>query len=158
MSDYYRPAESLWNDTPLGRLASNAAATDASCVHASVAAVQQVQREHHGPRNVRFVSVPGVSDCRPRARRTDPETSHEAAAGVSDFEDDHHAQILEALSLGPAGATEIASRCGLGRDAVGKRMSELERDGLVVVDGKVRNAKGRNEARYRRATDGAKHE
>lgn len=115
MSDYYRHAESLWADTPLGRLAT--------AVH-------------------------------PRARRTDPETSHEAAAGVAEFEADHFAQILDALRLGPAGATEIASRCGLGRDAVGKRMSELERRGLVFVDGKVRNEKGKSERRYRRAIDG----
>lgn len=118
MSDYYRPAESLWNDTPLGRLATAAP---------------------------------------PRARRTDPETSHEAAAAVADFEADHFAQILDALRIGPAGATAIASRCGLGRDAVGKRMSELERRGLVVVDGKERNAKGKNERRYRRATNGDDH-
>lgn len=114
MSDYYRPAESLWADTPLGKL----------------------------------VSAP------PRARATDPSTSHEAAAAVADFEGDHYAQILEALAIGPAGATAIAARCGLGRDAVGKRMSELDRRGLVVVDGTERNANRRNEARYRRATNG----
>lgn len=117
MSDYYRPVEAVWNDTPLGRLAQ--AATES-----------------------------------PRARRTDPETSQEAAAAVADFEGDHYAQIIDALRIGPAGATEIASRCGLGRDAVGKRMVELERRGLVVIEGKVRNAKGRNEARYRRANRG----
>lgn len=88
------------------------------------------------------------------ARRTDPETSHEAAAGVADFEADHHAQILEALTLGPAGATEIAARSGLGRDQVGKRLIELVRRGLVIIDGKVRNSRGRSEARYMRAADG----
>lgn len=100
------------------------------------------------------LSVPGVPHHRRLARGSDPETSHEAAAGVAEFEGDHFALILEALTLGPAGATEIARRCGLGRDAVGKRMIDLERDGLVVRDGKVRNVKGRNEARYRRAMDG----
>lgn len=114
MSDYYRPAESLWADTPLGKL----------------------------------VSAP------PRARATDPDTSHEAAAGVHEFEGDHYARILDALRLGPAGATEIANRCGLGRDQVGKRLCELERDGLVAKDGKTRNANGKNEGRYRRVTNG----
>ena len=95
-----------------------------------------------------MVQAAKYTNIPPRARQTDPETSHEAAAGVADFEGDHHAQILEALTLGPAGATEISSRCGLGRDQVGKRLCELERRGLVVIDGKVRNAKGRNEARY----------
>jgi hypothetical protein len=89
-----------------------------------------------------------------RARRTDPVTSHEAAAAVADFEGDHYVQILEALAVGPAGATAIAARCGLGRDAVGKRMSELARRGLVFIDGTERNANGRNEARYRRVTNG----
>ena len=154
MSDYYRPAESLWSDTPLGRLAANAAAPNAPAVSAAAAAVQQVQREHRGAGSVCGVQVSRVSDHWRRARRTDPATSHEAAAGVDEFEGDHVAQILEALAIGPAGATAIASRCGLGRDAVGKRMSELERRGLVVVDGKERNANGRNEARYRRSTNG----
>lgn len=98
--------------------------------------------------------VPRDPPRAPRARATDPDTSHEAAAEVHEFEGDHHAQILDALRLGPAGATEIAGRCGLGRDQVGKRLCELERGGLVVKDGKTRNANGKNEGRYRRATNG----
>lgn len=93
----------------------------------------------------------------PRARATDPETSHEAAAAVADFEADHHAMILDALRIGPAGATAIASRCGLGRDQVGKRMVELERGGVVVVDGTEPNANGRNERRYRLQSRSASH-
>lgn len=111
-------------------------------------------RESAGPLFDAVMERKPINWSPPRARRTDPETSHEAAAGVADFEGDHHAQILDALMLGPAGATEIASRAGLGRDQVGKRLCELERRGLVVIDGKVRNANGRSEARYRRATDG----
>jgi predicted Rossmann fold nucleotide-binding protein DprA/Smf involved in DNA uptake len=87
----------------------------------------------------------------PRARSTDPAPSHEAAAAVPQFEADHRAQILDALLLGPAGATEIARRCKLGRDQVGKRLCELERRGLVVRDGVVRNLNGKTEGRYRRA-------
>lgn len=117
MSDYYPPPESLWAETPLGKLAT-------------------------------------AADPSPRARTADPATSHEAAAAVPQFEGEHYAMILEALDTGPAGATAIAARCGLGRDQVGKRMVELERGGMVVVDGTEPNANGRNERRYRRATNG----
>ena len=90
----------------------------------------------------------------PLARSTDPETSHEAAAAVPEFEADHHAKILDALLLGPAGATEIARRCKLGRDQVGKRLCELERRGLVVKDGVVRNLNRKSEGRYRAVRHG----
>jgi predicted Rossmann fold nucleotide-binding protein DprA/Smf involved in DNA uptake len=116
--------------------------------------VSDYYRESFGPLFDAVATSQSATKYHWRARRTDPETSHEAAAGVHEFEADHHAQILEALRLGPAGATEIASRCGLGRDQVGKRLCELVRDGLVVIDGKVRNDKGRSEARYRSAKDG----
>jgi hypothetical protein len=130
----------------------------APAVRAAGPAVQQVQRrpDRNGGA-VPGMPMPGVPADRPRARSTDPATSHEAAAGVVDFAADHHARILEALTIGPAGATEIADRAGLGRDQVGKRLCELQRRGQVVIDGKVRNAKGRTESRYRILLHAVKH-
>jgi DNA-binding MarR family transcriptional regulator len=83
------------------------------------------------------------------ARRTDPRTSHEAAAGAAGFAADHRRRIVEALRLSPAGATQIADRCGLDRAAVGKRTSELERDGVIVRCGTEFNRRGKRETTYR---------
>ena len=84
------------------------------------------------------------------ARRSDPETSHEAAAKASAFAGRHRQAILEALRAGPAGQTEIARRCGLLAHQCGKRLSELARTGEVVLTGrKVTNDKGLQEREWR---------
>lgn len=64
------------------------------------------------------------------ARRTDPATSHAAAARVAEFDANHHDLILAALKKHRAGLTvhEIASLCRLDAHQVGKRMKELETD------------------------------
>lgn len=69
------------------------------------------------------------------ARIGDPETSHRAAAAVKDFAPQHHRQILQVLTLHPAGLTvyEIASLCCIDAHAVGKRMKELKTGGQVEV-------------------------
>lgn len=85
------------------------------------------------------------------ARATDPPTSHEAARRVPTFRGDHKARIMEALSQGPAGQTEIASRTGLSVAAVSKRMKDLRVDGHVEACGRCR---GGAETLYRRAMDG----
>lgn len=83
-----------------------------------------------------------------RARASDPVTSHEAAASVSTFAAAHKATIINFLRRGPAGATRIADGTGLGRDAVGKRTTELEREGVIARHGTERNRKGRSEAMW----------
>jgi predicted ArsR family transcriptional regulator len=83
-----------------------------------------------------------------RARASDPVTSHQAAASVNAFAGDHKAKIVAFLRRGPAGATRIADGTGLGRDAVGKRTTELEREGVIVRHGTERNRKGRSEAMW----------
>lgn len=65
--------------------------------------------------------------ARQRARRTDPETSHEAAREVVTFAHDHHAKILGSLVTQGAGTIyELAARTGLDHVAVARRLPELE--------------------------------
>ena len=84
------------------------------------------------------------------ARRTDPATSHAAAAQAVALAADHHALILAALRThGPAGKSAIATRIGLDGHQVGKRMAEMERAGLIVLTGKtVPSSAGRAEREW----------
>lgn len=71
----------------------------------------------------------------PGARRSDPQTSKDAAAAAVDLAADHRARILRALRrFGPGGAVyhEIAKATGLEPVAVGRRLAELRRAGLVI--------------------------
>lgn len=62
-----------------------------------------------------------------RARRTDPETSKEAAARAVEFAHAHHAKIVGSLmTQGNGTIYEIAGRTGLDHVAVARRMKELE--------------------------------
>jgi len=83
----------------------------------------------------------------PIARRSDPPTSHAAAARAPLGD---RQLILDALAAGPAGQSMLAVRTGLTVAAVSKRLPELRRAGLVVRDGETRNAGGGREALYRR--------
>ena len=83
------------------------------------------------------------------ARRTDPATSHAAArtAPVSE----HQRLIMDALAVGPAGASGIAERCGLLPHQVNKRLTELAKAGRIVETGRtVRSASGRGEREWTR--------
>jgi predicted Rossmann fold nucleotide-binding protein DprA/Smf involved in DNA uptake len=73
----------------------------------------------------------------PLARRSDPATSHAAAARVAEFAAGQHAQIIEALRQGPATVYGIAERTGIEAHAVGKRVPELAREGLIAETGKT---------------------
>ena len=80
-------------------------------------------------------------------RRSDPATSHAAArtAPVSE----HQRLIMDALAVGPAGASGIAARCGLLPHQVNKRINELARTGRIVETGRtVRSASGRGEREW----------
>jgi len=88
---------------------------------------------------------------KPLARRIDPPTSHAAAATVRTFSGEHHAAILAALALGPAGASGIAARCGLLAHQIGKRIKELARAGQIVKTGRtVKSTSGRGELEWAR--------
>lgn len=61
----------------------------------------------------------------PRARRTDPETSHAAAAAAGPVQAAHAARILEALRAGPGTIYEIGERCGLSHVQVARTIAQL---------------------------------
>jgi len=88
---------------------------------------------------------------KPLARRIDPPTSHAAAATVRTLSGEHHAAILNALAIGPAGASGIAARCGLLPHQIGKRIHELAKSGQIVTTGRtVVSSSGRGEREWAR--------
>lgn len=92
---------------------------------------------------------PFLDDIRPvRARRTDPSTSHEAAARVWEFASAHHQRVMDALRRagGRAGAEQIAFVAGMDAYAVRKRLPELAEAGAVrVTDDTAMTRSGRRE-------------
>ena len=75
-----------------------------------------------------------------RARRTDPETSHKAAAKASKFAASHAGRILLALQQhGPRSAHGLSLLIGLGLSVVqiDRRTVELQRLKLIVPTGAV---------------------
>ena len=87
------------------------------------------------------------------ARRTDPATSHATAMMAGGVRADHIKRILAALRLGPGSKDEIGARANLIGHAVGKRLPELRRAGLVELTGATRrSASGRPEQEYRLKT------
>lgn len=85
------------------------------------------------------------------ARATNPETSHQAAAGVRSFRTQHHETILAVMRTSDDWtADEIAIHCHLDRHQIGRRLGELERHGLVQKSGNQRRtAAGRMACCYR---------
>lgn len=72
----------------------------------------------------------------PVARRSDPETSHQAAERASSGASTNRALALEALrKAGRAGLTdfELASLTGIAQTSIGVRRGELVRQGLVAA-------------------------
>lgn len=82
-----------------------------------------------------------------RARRRDPATSQEAAMLAVLFIPEHQRRVLAGLrALGRAGAEQIGQAIGMEPYAVRKRISELERAGLIRDTGATRKtASGRSE-------------
>jgi len=70
----------------------------------------------------------------PAARGTDPITSHQAAASISEQRRRAvHAQVLVKLLTGPATDFDLARHTGLIPTSVGCRRKELCREGLVTA-------------------------
>ena len=78
------------------------------------------------------------------ARRSDPETSHEAAKAV--HATDIATEILAVICSSTDGltATEISERTGIERDTVSPRLPELVRARLIRDSGRKRKPAGRN--------------
>lgn len=69
-----------------------------------------------------------------RARRTDPDTSKQAAAKAARFAASHSGRILAALQqLGTGTANDIAQATGLSVVQVDRRLPELQRAGKVSL-------------------------
>jgi len=85
----------------------------------------------------------------PRARNSDPLTSHLAAAALTTATD-HYTAIHEALTLhGPAGKDKIAALAGLDPSQVARRLPEMRRLGLVGLTGEtVQSNSGRAEREW----------
>jgi hypothetical protein len=85
----------------------------------------------------------------PRARNSDPATSHAAAAAVTTAAA-HYGLIHAALILfGPSGKDRIASLAGLDPSQVARRLPEMRRMGLVDLTGEtVQSSSGRAEREW----------
>jgi predicted transcriptional regulator len=89
----------------------------------------------------------------PRARNSDPSTSHAAAAQLTTAAD-HYTAIHEALTLyGPAGKDRIAALAGLDPVQVSRRLPEMRKLGLVGLTGEtVQSRSGRQEREWQAIT------
>ena len=92
----------------------------------------------------------------PVARRTDPETSHQAARRAAHTAATHRAVALrELVAAGHAGLTdfELAARCHSQQTSIGKRRGELVRMGLVEATSETRPAPSGAQATVWRVTE-----
>lgn len=77
---------------------------------------------------------------RPRARKRDPATSHQAAERAATFAGKHRALIWNALlERGPMHYREIAAVTGLEPVAVNRRGKEMQEQGLVAIGPDVKD-------------------
>ena len=99
----------------------------------------------------------GLFDHAPRARNTDPETSHTAAAKAREKAISDRQEIVRVLRLhGPLGKDGIARfSSNLAGVEVARRTTDLVKDGLIQKTGKsVLSDKGCPEAEYAAAAAG----
>jgi predicted ArsR family transcriptional regulator len=84
------------------------------------------------------------------SRRTDPQTSKDAAAQAGALRDRHHAVIVRCLRThGPLGKDGIAARTRLDGVAVCRRLGELQTLGVIRLTGKtVPSTAGRAEREW----------
>lgn len=71
-----------------------------------------------------------------RSRKTDPQTSHDAAEQAQELADKHFAKIHFALAkYGPMGKDAISSKTGLNPVQVSRRLPEMQKLNLVMLTG-----------------------
>lgn len=87
----------------------------------------------------------------PAARRTDPATSKAAAAEARELQARHQRLILDALKqYGPLGKDGVAARTSITGVAVCRRLTELQRAGLIAPTGRnVQSTAGRSEREWK---------
>jgi hypothetical protein len=76
-----------------------------------------------------------------------PKTSIEAYRSVQEMKDDHYVKIINALKEMKVGGNyeEISLRCGLSKDQVNRRLSELVDKNVIYNTGMARpTSSGRN--------------
>lgn len=85
-----------------------------------------------------------------RARTIDPTTSHEAAESIKESANKHMVIIHQTLELnGPMGKDKISAISGLRPDQVWRRLSEMEKLGMVKLTGRtVESFSGRKEREW----------
>ncbi len=89
----------------------------------------------------------------PRARKSDPTTSHASARNVERFFASHAGRILIALQdRGPSTVDELSATCGLQSQQINKRLPELERIRLARPTDKTRPSKSGMQERIWEAT------
>jgi len=87
----------------------------------------------------------------PKARNSDPDTSHEAAESMEGEADTQRKWILASLRrMGPQTADELDQRLGLRPTSAGRRLSELS--GLVEMTEKTALTRSGRRAHVWRAT------
>jgi len=86
----------------------------------------------------------------PRARNTDPITSWQAAGSAKELAKHHSQIILQCLKdYGPLGKDGISRFTNLESHQIGKRLPEMEREGLIGLTGnKVLSKTNRNEREW----------
>lgn len=91
----------------------------------------------------------------PRARLTDPSTSHEAAVDASKRSPRHRVLAARTLAAHPEGLTDfqLAEKTGLQQTSIGKRRGELMAAGLVEDAGTKRSAPSGSMATVWRLTE-----
>jgi hypothetical protein len=75
---------------------------------------------------------------RPLARRTDPSTSHVAAARAGSLAGAHQVKILEALAQGDGTIYVLAERSGLTHVQVARRLPDLTQANRIRLTGEER--------------------
>lgn len=90
------------------------------------------------------------SEPTPLARKTDPATSHKAAAGAARFAGGHRARVLADIKANPGStASEIGDRIGLTNVQVCRRLPELVSSGEIRKgDDRASRLTGSDETTY----------
>lgn len=81
-----------------------------------------------------------LDDIKPVARRTDPQTSHDAAKRAERFAATHAGKIIAALKEhGPSTPEGLSERTGLTVVQLCRRLPEIQAKGLAEPTGEVVN-------------------